>query len=238
VAPRTAPRPAAAPPVAQRPLKAFEKAELQIDKIKDPLLCYFNPTEYSVSKTNDWKYKQVTGTSFAPPEFGGGGPRQLELSLLFDRQLAADDEKPSKSVRESTAILLDAMEVPKEKTGGTPTAVPPFVTFQWGHFVFKGVCTSLTIAFKLFSPVGEPIRADVKLTLKQAEVAPEGQNPTTRSTPGVAVHTVRDGDSLPSISYAAYGDATQWRLIAEANGMDNPMHLRRGASLSVPRLEG
>ena len=43
------------------------------------------------------------------------------------------------------------------------------------------------------------------------------------------MHTVRDGDTLPSISYGAYGDATQWRLIAEANGVDNPLHLRRGS---------
>ena len=42
------------------------------------------------------------------------------------------------------------------------------------------------------------------------------------------MHTVKDGDTLPSISYRAYGDATRWRLIAEANGVDNPLHLRRG----------
>ena len=51
------------------------------------------------------------------------------------------------------------------------------------------------------------------------------------------MHTVRDGDTLPSISYGAYGDATKWRLIAEANGVDNPLHLRRGSSLSLPSLE-
>ena len=45
------------------------------------------------------------------------------------------------------------------------------------------------------------------------------------------MHRVRDGDTLPSISYRAYGDATRWRLIAEANGVDNPLHLRRGSSL-------
>ena len=48
---------------------------------------------------------------------------------------------------------------------------------------------------------------------------------------------MRDGDTLPSISYKAYGDATRWRLIAEANGVDNPLHLRRGASLSLPSIE-
>ena len=48
---------------------------------------------------------------------------------------------------------------------------------------------------------------------------------------------MRDGDSLPSIAYDAYGDPTRWRPIAEANGIDNPMHLRRGTELTIPTLD-
>jgi nucleoid-associated protein YgaU len=210
----------------------FTKAQLEIDK-GATLQCYFNPTEYSVSKTNEWKYKEVTGKSFAPPEFGGGQPRQMELSLLFDQTFPPY----GMSVRDSTSALLDMMEVPKGKTAGTPTAAPPFVTFHWGKLFFKGACTSLSITYKLFKPDGDPLRADVKLTLKQADEAPAGQNPTTRANAGFGVHRVRDGDTLPSISYDAYGDATKWRLIAEANGVDNPLHLRRGTPLSLPRLD-
>jgi nucleoid-associated protein YgaU len=104
--------------------------------------------------------------------------------------------------------------------------------------MFKGALTSLTCSYKMFKPNGDPIRADVKLTLKQAEATVKGQNPTTRAQAGFGMHTVKDGDTLPSISYGAYGDATKWRLIAEANGVDNPLHLRRGSSLSLPALEG
>jgi phage tail protein X len=211
---------------------SFVKAKLKIDNGPE-LDCYYNPTEYSLTKSNEWKYKPVTGTSFTEPEFGGGQPRQMELSLLFDQSFP-----PYKmTVRAATAALLDAMEVPSGKSGGTPTAVPPFVTFQWGALIFKGAMTSLTCAYKLFRPDGEPIRADVKLTLKQAAATIAGQNPTTRAQAGFGSHRVRDGDTLPSISYRAYGDATRWRLIAEANGVDNPLHLRRGSSLALPALE-
>ncbi|HEX5730398.1 LysM peptidoglycan-binding domain-containing protein, partial [Microbacterium sp.] len=131
-------------------------------------------------------------------------------------------------------------------TGGSSRAAPPFITFTWGNeTTFKSVCTSLTVAFKLFRPNGDPIRADVKMTLKQAEAAStassnganRGTNPTTRANAGHGVHMVKDGDSLPSIAYEAYGDATTWRAIADANGIENPMHLRRGRALSLPRLE-
>jgi hypothetical protein len=210
----------------------FVKAALAIDG-GPTLECYFNPTEYSLSKSNEWKYENVTGTSFTEPEFTGGQPRQMELSLLFDQTFPPY----TMTVRDATAALLDAMEVPSGQSGGTPTAVPPFITFGWGKLKFKGACTSLTCTYKLFSPEGQPLRADVKLSLTQTGEPPKGQNPTTRAQAGFGMHTVRYGDTLPSISYRAYGDATRWRLIAEANGVDNPLHLRRGSSLSLPALE-
>jgi hypothetical protein len=202
------------PPPPPPPAANFVKAKLIIDGGMT-LDCYFNPTEYSLTKSNEWKYENVTGTSFTEPEFTGGQPRQMELSLLFDQTFP-----PYKmTVRAATA------------------AVPPFVTFQWGALIFKGAMTNLACSYKVFRPDGEPIRADVKLTLKQAAATIKGQNPTTRANAGFGMHTIRDGDTLPSISYGAYGDATQWRLIAEANGVDNPLHLRRGRSLSLPKLE-
>ena len=49
---------------------------------------------------------------------------------------------------------------------------------------------------------------------------------------------VRDGDSIQSVAHTAYGDATLWRRIAEANGIDDPMSLPRGTVLSIPTLPG
>ncbi len=42
------------------------------------------------------------------------------------------------------------------------------------------------------------------------------------------------GDSLPSLAWREYGNATQWRAIAEANGIDDPMRLRPGTELLLP----
>ena len=120
------------------------------------------------------------------------------------------------------------------------------MTFRWGSVDLpKSVPVSLTIQFVLFHPNGEPIRATVDLELAQAEKAStasgsgtsQGQNPTTRALRGLRVHQVRDGDSLPSIAYDAYGDPTRWRPIAEANGIDNPLALRRGTDLTIPTLD-
>ena len=47
-------------------------------------------------------------------------------------------------------------------------------------------------------------------------------------------HTVRQGDSLWALAAQEYGDAGQWRAIAEANGLANPRTLRTGETLVVP----
>ena len=219
----------------------FTKAKLQIDG-SAPFDVLFNPTEFSISKSNEWKYEKVTGTTFTPPSFGGGNPRELTLNLLLDASLLGKTQH----VRGITDDLFKMMEVPGGSQGGSSTAAPPFITFTWGtETTFKSVCTSLTVAYKLFRPNGDPIRADVKMTLKQAAPAStasatganRGTNPTTRANAGHGVHMVKDGDTLPSIAYEAYGDATSWRVIADANGIENPLHLRRGRPLSLPRLD-
>ena len=220
----------------------FKKAELEIDG-GETIAVLFNPTEYTITKTNTWNFKQVQGSSLPPAEFGGGNPRELALSLLLDASLLDG----SQSVKSVTDALFKMMDVGDGQPAGGTRSTPPFVTFRWGAVdTFKAVCTSLTVAYQLFKPNGEPIRADVKLQLKQAEQAStassssanQGQNPTTRALSGAGVHTVQDGDSLPSLAYRAYGDATRWRAIADANGIDDPLRLRRGAPLMLPRLEG
>jgi LysM repeat protein len=220
----------------------FVKAELEIEG-KSPIPVYFNPTEYSISKSNEWTYAKVKGNSLPDAQFGGGSPRELSLSLLLDASLLGK----TTHVRGLTNELFKMMEVKEGQTAGDPGAVPPFVTFRWGkETTFKAVCTQLTVAYKLFRPNGDPVRADVKMTLKQADKAStatsngtsQGTNPTTRANAGHGIHTVKDGDTLPSIAYQAYGDATVWRAIADANGIENPLHLRRGRPLSLPKLEG
>lgn len=219
----------------------FQKAQLEIDG-GDTIEVLFNPTEYTITKTNTWNFKQVKGKSLPPASFGGGNPREIALSLMLDVSLLK-----GKSVLDITNSLFKMMDVPGGSGSGGSQSAPAFVTFRWGAVdTFKAVCTSLTVAYQLFQPNGVPIRADVKLALKQASEASsassgsanKGTNPTTRGQAGLGLHRVQDGDSLPSIAYHAYGDATRWRAVAESNGIDNPFHLRRGQALVLPELEG
>lgn len=219
--------------------QTFQRAELEVGS--DTIQCLFNPASYEITKTNNYNFKEITGSTLPPAEFAGGQPRELKLDLLLDVSLLG----AGSSIREVTDKLFKAMEIPAGRASNDPNAVPPFMTFRWGSVVtFKAVCTSLKVQFNLFHPNGEPIRADVTLQLKQAmaatsrsaQSANKKQNPTTRANAGMGVHVVKDGDSLQSIAYRTYRDPNRWRDIADANDIDNPFHLRRGTALSLPTL--
>jgi hypothetical protein len=209
--------------------QGFQKAQLEIDG-GDTIVCAFNPESYTISKTNVWTYKPTQGKDMPAPEFGGGLPMSFKLSLLLDCSLDGAD----KSVKDDANKLMQAMH-----GGGS---APKFITFTWGSVKLpKAAPISISIQYALFHPNGEPIRAFVDLELAQAEeLTPKGkaQNPTTRGVAGVTSHTVRDGDTLASIAYGAYGDPTRWRPIAEANGIDDPLRLQRGRALTIPRIDG
>lgn len=42
------------------------------------------------------------------------------------------------------------------------------------------------------------------------------------------------GDTLQALAWQEYGDPAAWRLIAEANGIDDPMRLALGRELLLP----
>ena len=98
----------------------FVRAYLEIEG-GGKLDCYFNPTEYSIAKTNTWEAEKVNGKSSPNQKFTSGNPRKMELSLLFDQTMPPY----TMSVGDATAMLLDAMETPSGQNAGAPTSAPP-----------------------------------------------------------------------------------------------------------------
>jgi hypothetical protein len=204
----------------------------------DAVSCWFNPKEYSISKTNSWNQQsqQAAGSGFVPPSYTGSQPRQLSLDLFFD-----DSEVDSGDIRPVIAALFAMMEVTVGKGTGRNKARPPYVTFAWGATnTFKAAMTSLAVQYTMFRTDGVPIRATARVALTQVEPA-QGesgrmtrQNPTTTGLAGLRSHVIRDGDSLQSLAFEYYGDPTEWRVLADANGIDDPLHVRRGTLISIP----
>ncbi|MDQ1739694.1 MAG: hypothetical protein QOE53_1346, partial [Pseudonocardiales bacterium] len=63
------------------------------------------------------------------------------------------------------------------------------------------------------------------------------QNPTSGTPRPHRVHRVQPGETLDRIAARYYGDSTRWRSLAAANNVEDPLAMRPGALLSVPRIE-
>ena len=200
----------------------------------------FNPTEYSVSKSNKWEMKAAKSGNVPKWEFGGGDPRTLQVELFFDRSLKSD----STDVRTATNKLFNFMMIDsglKSKSPNSKMGEPPRCRLFWGKDTknsFDCYITSCNVKYTMFNPDGIPIRASATLQLKEVRDAKEllPTNPTSQGEPGRRVYVVQDGDRLDWIAYKEYGDAAQWRRLAEANRITDPLDLRSGMTLFVPPL--
>src|SRR3954468_19770714 len=46
--------------------------------------CLFNPSEYTIAKSNTWQAKPIVGKNVPKLDFTGGGSRTLNIELMFD----------------------------------------------------------------------------------------------------------------------------------------------------------
>ena len=221
-------------------LKIIPQAPSQLGVIE----VLFNPSSYSISKMVTWNPPeqsfgggQGTQRALNAPvlSFGGGDSRQLSLELFYDvtepiRGRMVED------VREETNKVLaltrmERLEPPR----------PPTCLIFWGNsppnsdFPFRGVVSSLTQNFTLFRINGKPVRANIQITFLEF-LDPEADKRQT--DPELTTRILKSGDTLSRIAGEMYGDPRMWRIIADANGLDNPkdLHLQIGRRLTIPKI--
>jgi nucleoid-associated protein YgaU len=204
----------------------------KVSKVSVP--CMFNPYEYTISKQNQYTPGETKGKNIPLITFSQGGAQTLTLRLFFDTYAEATD------VRAHTDPLWQMMMIDESKTSQrTAKGEPPHVIFRWGRFEFEAVITQMTQKLTLFLKDGTPVRTTVEISLQQVldESAYDKQNPTSGGGITPKTRVVYAGDRLDLIAWQEYGDSTQWRGIAAANGLVDPLHLRPGQTIVVPPLE-
>ena len=86
---------------------------------------------------------------------------------------------------------------------------------------------------------GTPVRATVQLTLQEvpretAKNQRKGQNPTSVARGARKARMIQPGDTLDWIASDELGDPNAWRILADANGIEDPRRLRAGQVLLIP----
>jgi hypothetical protein len=192
----------------------------------------FNPTDYRLSKSNQFAEVAVPGLSAPLLQFGRGNAETLTMQLFFDThdsRYADGRYGADQDVRIFTARVTDMMKI------NSALHAPPICQFSWGHFNFLAVVQQADVRFTLFLPTGVPVRATVDVTFKQFY---DGSNEaaTNQSANFTKHYVVQPGDTLAAIAAEKYEDPAKWRPIAEANRLDNPLSIRPGQVLVIPPI--
>lgn len=209
--------------------KAFLKTETG-----KKIPCLFNPEKLQITLSSSWDGKAVPGQQTPELSYGGGSSGSLKVELFFDTT------STGKPVTNHTDQLVKLLKIDTSLPGydeAKNNGRPPWVTFHWGKFhSFKAVLTDLDLTFDYFSASGEPLRATASVSMKQYEQEDDWprQNPTSGTPKPARSHQVQPGETLDRIAARYYGDATEWRRLAEVNGIRDPFALVAGTRIDVP----
>ena len=207
----------------------------------DEIFVLFNPNSYSIMKSVTWgppqtltgKGSQTQRKVNAPTlTFGGGGSRRLTLELFFDVTEPVNGKKID-DVRKKTDKIVELTRIERK------LKQPPRCEISWGtaptssDFPFTGVVNKLTQKFTLFRSDGKPVRANLTVVFVEFLDPKKDQRQTD---PELTTRVIKLGDTLSGITADVYRDPTLWRVIAEANRLDNPRRLEIGQTLTIPKL--
>ena len=212
--------------------KAFLETE---DGTKVP--CLFNPAQLKISRTNSWAGASLPGRGVTRLRYTGANSGVLRVDLFSDTTSTGTD------VGTHTGKIVSLMDVDPALPGSDESKHnlrPPYLTFHWGDLhSFKAVIAQLELTYTYFSSTGTPLRATMGLVLRQYEESQAfgRQNPTSGTPHPHQVHRVQAGETLDRISARYYGDSTRWRALATANGIADPLALRPGSVLTIPRID-
>ncbi|MHC1599507.1 MAG: CIS tube protein [Candidatus Methanospirareceae archaeon] len=206
------------------------------DKPSEKVDFLFNPSEFTVERTNQFKEVNIPGLPSSSFQFVKGGARTLTMEIFFDTY----EEKVD--VRTFTDRITGWESETKKEKGlmdiDSDLHAPPVCLFVWGSYIFPCIIERATKKFTMFHPDGFPVRARLNVTLKEyIEVVTQLKETSLQSADRTKRWQVKEGDSLWSIADAEYGDAAIWRPIADANDIDNPRLLEPGMELVIPPLE-
>lgn len=215
----------------------FKKQGTRLERdLQKSIEVLFNPTTYTVTKTVTWSSpsggnegnarsnSQVNAPTIS---FGGGGSRHLTMDLFFD----VTEDPRVMDVRSLTDKVVALTRIDPAQ------GQPPVCEAMWGSettkdFPFIGVLGSLTQKFTLFNQNGSPVRATLSVDFTEF-LDPE--NDRRQTDPEQTTHIIKRGETLSSIAGTLYHDSTLWRIIAEANRIDDPRHLIIGRTLAIPK---
>lgn len=193
-----------------------------------------NPEKYTYHYKIESDETQASGTSATPPKFNKILPENLELDFVFDRSGVINGYESS-----DDGIIADIEKFKKvilDYNGNEHK--PNYLIISWGTLLFKGALTEMNVEFKLFKPDGTPVRAVAKAKFQGfVEDDLRAAKENNKSPDLTHSRIVKEGDTLPLMTFQIYGDSKYYLEVAKANNIVNFRKLKTGQQIFFPPLQ-
>jgi nucleoid-associated protein YgaU len=196
----------------------------------------FNPTEYSLERTNSYKATPVPGLGTPLLQFVNGECDQLSMELFLDDY--TDPTGPtSRLLPEPAPVLTRLIVLARLLEIDRDLHAPPPVRFNWGPMEFHAVIEKLGRKVTMFHPDGTPARATLSVTFKEYRTLRQQlERPRRQSSDKTKRRVVVGSDALWLLAAREYDDPREWVRVAEANDLDDPREIVPGDWLLLPPI--
>lgn len=208
-----------------------------------PFIVQFNPETYT--DTTEFKFgpdEPPQGASGSEAKFERVNPKKYSFELMLDGTGVSPAPPPSGALDalapSSGLSVVAQLELFKLTVGFSGNVHRPrFLMLVWGRLVVTTVLESYSVAYKLFSPAGLPLRATLSATFREHTPKGFGELLKNLASPDIEhAHQVLEGEHLSTIVHRVYKDAAYYIAVAEANGLDTVRALRPGSALYLPAV--
>ena len=208
-----------------------------------PFIVQFNPETYTdTTEINFEEHNKAAGDAGEQAKFERVKPKKYSFELLLDGTGISPAPPPAGALDglapSSGLSVVAQLELFKTTVGFAGNVHRPrFLMLVWGRLVVTTALESYSVAHKLFSPAGLPLRATLSATFREHTPKGFGALLKNLSSPDINhAHLVRDGDRLPSIVHGVYKDPRYYIAVARANDLDTVRTLKPGRELYLPPL--
>jgi hypothetical protein len=190
----------------------------------------FNPSTYNIKHEVEYKEDQGIGTTASALKFSKIKPQDLKLDFIFDGTGVTGSTDPVEDQ------IGDFLSVAHEYKGNEHR--PRFLKLVWGTLMFRCVLKSADITYNLFKPDGKPLRAKISASFSGFMEDERRTSEERSASPDLShIVTVKEGDTLPLLTYKIYGDSSWYMEVARVNRLRSFRHIKAGDILHFPPVD-
>jgi hypothetical protein len=194
-----------------------------------PFIAMFNPESFSIDEEIDWNAQCPPGNQGSDYLYNKTKPRKFRIEFTLD----------------GTGVNTNGVKVPvvaqialfRAATTGVRGDLhrPNFLLVQYGTFINTCIMNSSSVAYTMFDMFGLPIRAKVTASFTERTVKTLSDILGMLSSPDLTHKVeVKQGDTLPLLTYNVYNNQTYYIQVAKVNKLKNFRNLKTGTTLVFP----